>query len=112
MLVLSVIGNVAADAELSNINGTEYLKFTVGVSKRVRNNDGSMGEETWWVNVISRHTKIAQYIKRGGKVYVEGDMNISIYSSEKYRKMMPSIDVFADRIELCGSRLIDNQQNG
>jgi len=97
MLEIQLIGNVGRDAEVRNGgNGTSAIGFTVATSKKVK------GENiTTWVKctkwVKEGEHKIADYLKKGVKVFISGEVGIEMYEGKG------SLTCRVGRIELCGS---------
>lgn len=100
-----VCGNLGADAELSSVNGRDFVLFNVADSRRVKREDGSEQEETVWVSCImnGKQESLLPYLKRGQKVLVMGRSSVRVYSSEKYRRMVAGINLSVDRVELVGA---------
>lgn len=109
MFTASVIGNLGADAELKTINGKVYLTFRVAHSEKFTKQDGSQIEETTWISCItSQFTSLAQYLKRGQKVFVSGDCKASIVWKPKTRENVVGLSINVRSIELCGGTKQDD----
>lgn len=104
MLILNLIGNLGKDAETKNINGKEYLSFSVASTEK-------KGEQevTTWISVLAgNNPNLLPYLKKGQQVFVSGKMNASIYQSQNNIGM--DISVFASTLQLCGGKR-DNEQS-
>jgi single-strand DNA-binding protein len=95
MFKINCIGNLGADAELRNANGKEYMTFSIGCR---------MGkDETQWVSVSSYQTNLAQYLKKGGKVFVDGMGRLTEKDGKTY------CNLSATTIQLLGSNQQESQ---
>ena len=96
MLEIQLIGNIGKDAEVRNGgNGMSAIGFNVATSKKLK------GENvTTWVKctkwVKEGDTKIADYLKKGTKVFVSGEVGIEMYQEKS------SLTCRVGRVELCG----------
>lgn len=92
-----IIGRLGADAELKTSKGGNQF-----LSMRVASNEYVNGENTTtWVTVIwsgDRAVKMAQYMKKGSLISINGTLRVSSYTS-KNGEAGVNIDVFADRID-------------
>lgn len=96
-----IIGNLGADAVVKNINGVDYVSFSVAHS--IRKETGE--EKTTWVDCLMRGSgKMVQYLVRGQMVWLMGDFDARIYDSQKYRCKMISYSCFVDTLRLCGAK--------
>lgn len=93
MKCIDLIGNVGRNAErVTATTGKELMKFSLAISNR----DGS----TMWCSVISNLREgIFPYIVKGKQLFVRGDFDVKLYNG------VPTIDVYADRIELIGAKV-------
>lgn len=105
MQKLIVIGNLGVDAEVKNANGKEFISFKVADTSKFTDQKGNVSETTTWVNCAmtgDKDTKVLPFLKKGVKVYVEGRPSYRLYSSEKQRCMLVSVDLHVTSVELCG----------
>lgn len=102
MLHFSVIGNLAADAEVKNFSSGDYVVFRV--AHNFKTADGA--EKTQWVSCFLRGTggKLMEYLKKGASVFVCGRGSASTFSSHVTKKFEVSLDLQVDRLELLPSR--------
>lgn len=103
MLKIQVIGNLGADAELHQSNGSEFVSFRVAHTETITRN-GVQTDSVTWVDVTMNGNggQLLQYLKRGAKVYVDGNVALRVYSSKKDRCMKAGATCFARTVELCG----------
>ena len=71
-----LIGNLGKDPEVKYTpSGTPVAKLTLATNERYKDKDGQWQDRTEWHNVVlwQRLAEIAgEYLKKGGKVYIEG----------------------------------------
>ena len=112
MIKVEIIGNLGADAQLQVYNGNKYVSF------RIANTDswtdkatGEIKKSTQWVSCTLNGDggALAQYLKKGTKVFVRGNAQFVIFSSAKSRQMEVGVNLFVREIELCGGQK-ENQQ--
>lgn len=109
MLQLTLIGNLGADAQVKDFNGSKAVCFNVAHTERWNAEDGTKHEETTWVSCIMNGDggKLLQYLKAGATVCVMGDATTRIYSSPKERRMVAGLNLRVNHIELVGGRVDD-----
>ena len=101
MIKIMSIGNLGGDAVVKNLNGIDYVSFSVAHS--IRKETGE--EKTTWIDCLMRGGgKLGQYLVKGQMVWLMGDFDARIYDSQKYRCKMISYSCFVDTLRLCGSK--------
>lgn len=75
MLQLSLIGTLGHDATEKTINGKNYLAYSVAVTEN---------KNTTWVDVMTRseNGNLKAYLKKGAKVYLQGNLSVSTYTNK------------------------------
>lgn len=99
MKQIQVIGNIGREPEVKRTSdGKEIVTFSVAVSA---------GENaTLWFNVVARNVaKVMQYLTKGRQIFAQGDLSLKLYNGQ--------IDctIFADKVQLCGTKQETNAQN-
>jgi single-strand DNA-binding protein len=104
MFKAEAIGNIGADAQIKEGNGSKFVTFRVAHTDKWDANDGTKKEVTTWIDVVMNNTesKVLPYLKSGVKVYVRGNASLRVYSSPKDRMMKAGIQINAIDVELCG----------
>ena len=96
MLKAIITGNIGADAEIKQSkSGREYLSFIVA-HDRGRNNPTVWVRVSWAGGIDS---PLAQYLKKGAKVTVVGDLAVSSYV-DKSGALATGVDVYADSVDM------------
>jgi single-strand DNA-binding protein len=85
-----LIGNLGRDPELKALpSGSHVATFTLATSRRWKDKNGEMQEETQWHNVVSwgpQAETIATYLKKGSKVFVEGRLTHRSWDDQSGQK--------------------------
>lgn len=120
MLKVEVLGNLAADVEIKESNGSKFATFRVADTQKFKGQDGQDKEVTNWIDCTFSNveSKVLQYLKTGVKVFVRGNASLRVYSSKKDRCMKAGLQVNVTEVELCGGnndevpRQIVDPENG
>lgn len=106
MLQTIVIGNLGADAKVQESNGHKFVSISVAHTERFKDQAGTAHERTQWVRcaINGDGGNLLQYLVKGTRVCVIGRLRVGTFSSEKERRIVASVDVDVDRIELIGSK--------
>lgn len=103
MIKLMIIGNLGADAEMKNINGRNYISYSVCHTEKSK--DGK--EFSTWVNVMQNafdeNPRILPYLNKGSQVYVEGNPSVGAYIAND-GNAKGSLTLWAFKVELVGGR--------
>lgn len=96
-----IIGNVGNDPKLHFFEGKDQLsiQFSVAVTKTWKNAQGEKQELTTWIR-CTRYTKtqdLAKYIKKGDRIYVEGEAFASAYIKDG--KAEPVLEMRVNKID-------------
>lgn len=104
MLKVELIGNLGADAQIKESNGSKFVTMRIAHTDKWKDDAGNVKESTIWVDVTMNDTesKVLPYLKQGVKVFVRGNASLRVYSSPKDRMMKAGLQVAAWEIELCG----------
>ena len=104
MQKIIISGNLGKDAELSKLeSGRNCIRFNVAA-----NSVKGKGEErkvlTQWygVSYFVNNEGILQYLKRGAKVVVCGNLELDIFKSDKTGSMYVNANVLATDVEIVG----------
>lgn len=113
MFKVEIIGNLGADAEIKDVNGSKFVSMRVAHVDKWTTQNGEQKEATTWVDVTMSNTesKVIPFLKTGVKVFVRGNGGLRVYSSPKDRCMKAGLKIAATEIELCGgiSELVPRQ---
>ncbi|BAQ87425.1 single-stranded DNA-binding protein [uncultured Mediterranean phage uvMED] len=88
---ITVSGNIGADPEIRDVNGTKVANFSVAVNESYNNKSGEKVEKTHWYrceawdggNGKGLVTNVIEpYLKKGSTVFVQGQPVIEEYEKD------------------------------
>ena len=105
---VTLIGNLGKDPELKYTpSGTPVAKITLATNERYKDKSGEWQDRTEWHNVVlwQRLAEIAgEYLKKGGKVYVEGRLQTRSWDDKQTNQTKYMTEVVANDLILLGGR--------
>jgi single-strand DNA-binding protein len=105
MQQIQIKGHLGKDAVIKSVSGQkDFLAFNVCVTEKFTNKSGEEIENSTWYSCISSYTQLAQYLKKGNMVFVQGELKASIYLNEKEGKASLDLGVRVSRIELLNNK--------
>ena len=97
---LTIIGNVGADPEFHTLqnSGKEMCRFSVATTRRWRDkSSGETKEDTTWHQVVVFNEYLVgvvrEYVRKGTKLYVEGESKTRSYYSNDEKKYITELVV-------------------
>ena len=103
-----LIGNLGKDPEVKYTpSGTPVAKISLATNERYKDKDGQWQDRTEWHNVVlwQRLAEIAgEYLKKGGKVYIEGRLQTRSWDDKQTNQKKYMTEVVASDLVLLGSR--------
>ena len=85
-----IIGNLGRDPEMRYTpSGQAVTQFTVAVNRNYKDAQGERQEETEWFRVVAWGQQAefaAEYLRKGGKVYVEGRLQTRQWEGQDGQK--------------------------
>ena len=111
LLKLEVIGNLGKDAEIKDVSGKCVIEFSVAHSVKQKDNTYL---STWVKCSYWRESRdkcaIANYLKKGGQVYVCGEPTVGVYTNNK-GETVSDLKLRVSEIQLLGSKSESNTTN-
>lgn len=93
----TLIGNLGFDAETRTFNEKEYFLMTIAHQRR-------KDDPTIWYHCFYRKTPnnstLMQYLKKGCKVYVDGNLSARAYISQKDNEAKVDLSVWVNNLEI------------
>ena len=104
MLKVEFIGNLGADAEIKEANGSKWVGMRAAHTTKYQTESGEDRSITTWVdiNLSNSESKVIPFLKAGVKIFVRGNADLRVYSSKKDRMMKAGLTIHASEIELVG----------
>lgn len=112
MFKTTLTGNIGNDAEVTAFdNGSKVVSFSVAHSKKWNDKNGVKQEKTTWVRCnMWKQENLAQYLKKGVRVLVEGEIEARAYTNKEGQTVaLLELTVFA--IEMQGSGSGNSNEN-
>lgn len=112
MLQVQLIGNIGNDAKIVNTNGNKFVSFSVGTNEKYKDQEGNAVEKTTWVScILSKESPVKDYIKKGTKVFVEGDLSVKPYKNTNSGNWEAAVNCRVRRIELLSSKKAEGDES-
>lgn len=110
MKKITLIGNITRDSEIKDFSNRKAINFSVAVNESYKDSNGTKVEKSSFFNctIWRENTSIATYLKKGVKVYLEGDNFDSEYYQNREGEIKTSIKINVSKLELLSSN--QNQQ--
>lgn len=112
MIKMQAIGHLGKDCTVGEANGSNVINFNVAHSEKWTDGQGVSHERTVWIDcsLWKEKTGIAQYLKKGTQVYVEGTPEARSYTAnDGTAKATLSLKVF--NVYLLGGAKQQDGQN-
>ena len=110
-------GNIGNDAEVTSFdNGSKVVTFSVAHSKKWTDKAGVKQEKTTWIRCnMWKQENLAQYLKKGVRVMVEGEIESRAYTNKEGQTVTSlELNVFAIEMQSFAekSQEVANTQGG
>lgn len=105
-----LLGNVGQDPRIGEVGEKKVAQFSVATTRKFKDRSGQTTEQTEWHNIVawSPLAEICQqYVKKGSRVYVEGETRHREYQTRD-GETRTITEVVASQLILCDSK----QDNG
>lgn len=98
---VELLGNLGRDADTKfTASGIARTTFSVATTRRIKDGDGWKDETDWHNVVLWRNEKLAEYLKKGTRLYIDGRLSTRNY--EKDGAKVYVTEVVAEDVILCG----------
>jgi single-strand DNA-binding protein len=98
-----LFGNITRDPELRALpSGMNVCNFSIATNRVYRDRDGKKQEQTDFHNIVvfgRQADTVAQYLKKGSSVFVEGRMQTRSWDDKQSGEKKYRTEVVADRIQ-------------
>lgn len=111
MVKLQVIGYCGKDAVVQQHGTDSVINFSICHTDKYTNAAGQKFERATWVTCSwwLENTNVAQYIKKGTLLWVEGFPEAKQYKNKQTGEATPYLSMRVSRVELLGGKREDNQ---
>jgi len=103
-----LIGNLGNYPEMKFTQGCmPVAKFSIATNERFKDKDGNWQDRTEWHNIVAFQRLaeiIGQYLKKGGKCYIEGSLRTGSWDDKETGKKMYKTEIIANELVLLGGR--------
>jgi len=103
-----LIGNLGKDPEIKYTpQGKPVAKFSLATNERYKDKDGNWQDRTEWHNIVlwERLAEIAgEYLKKGGKVYIEGRIRTDSWDDKQTGQKKYMTQIVGNDIVLLSGR--------
>lgn len=110
---IDVMGNLTRDAVVNQLSdGRNAVNFSVAVNKKFKNKEGVEVNKVAYFDCsyfVDKPT-IAQYIKKGDQIYVSGEPEVKLFTTNEGRQNA-NISIRVQNINLLGGKK-DDSGNG
>jgi single-strand DNA-binding protein len=111
-----LIGNLGKDPEVKYTQaGMAVARFSLATSDRVKDKDGNWQDRTEWHNLVAfqRTAEIAaEYLKKGGKVYIEGRLHSDSWDDKETGQKKYKTEIIVNDLVLLGGRDASGGEGG
>ena len=94
-------GYLGKDPETQPAGATTVTKFSVAVTDRWKDGSGEKQERTNWLNIVvwnGNGENVAQYLKKGSHVLVEGSLRVSEWEDKESGQKRSRTEVHASQV--------------
>lgn len=111
MLKGIAIGYLGNDCQINVVNGRTVINANLAHTETWIDSNGVKNQRTVWISLSywNEKTAIAQWLKKGTQIYVEGDINSKIYTPQNGQPVS-QITMRVHSIQLLGGPQNNHQQ--
>ncbi len=103
-----LIGNLGKDPEVKYTQaGMAVAKFSLATNERYKDKEGQWQDRTEWHNVVAFQRLaeiVGEYLKKGGKVYIEGSLRTSSWDDKETGQKKYKTEIVANDLVLLSGR--------
>jgi single-strand DNA-binding protein len=103
-----LIGNLGKDPEVKYTpGGMPVAKFSLATNERFKDKSGEWQDRTEWHNIVAFQRTaeiVGEYLKKGGKVYIEGSLRTSSWDDKESGQKKYKTEIIANDLVLLSGR--------
>lgn len=107
-----LLGYLGKDPETKvSANGVNTVRVSMATNKRYKNETGNPVEKTEWHNLVAFNKVgeiVAKYLKKGSRVYVEGELSTVKFEKDGHTSYYTSVIV--NVVKMLDAARADNQR--
>lgn len=107
MQQITIVGNIGKDAVVKSSNGNDLTTFSVCVTEKYNDRGGEPVERSTWYGCIYRKKGVANFIKKGDRILIQGELNPKIYVNDRNEASL-DLTVNVARIEFLPNKSKDD----
>lgn len=103
MKCLITAANIGKDAEVKALEGGSYqFTFSVCENERRKDENGEVISEPHWYSCLyfARSAKVGEFLRKGAKVCVWGDLRTSTYTNDQTKEKRVSFDILVSELKI------------
>jgi single-strand DNA-binding protein len=103
-----LVGNLGKDPEVKYTpGGMPVAKFSLATNERFKDKDGNWQDRTEWHNIVAFQRTaeiVGEYLKKGGKCYIEGSLRTSSWDDKESGQKRYKTEIIANDLVLLSGR--------
>jgi single-strand DNA-binding protein len=103
-----LIGNLGKDPEVKYTpGGMPIAKFSLATNERFKDKEGQWQDRTEWHNIVAFQRLaeiVGEYVKKGGKLYIEGSLRTSSWDDKETGQKKYRTEIIANDLVLLSGR--------
>ena len=103
-----LIGNLGKDPEVKYTpGGMPVAKFSLATNERFKDKEGQWQDRTEWHNIVAFQRTaeiVGEYLKKGGKCYIEGSLRTSSWDDKESGQKKYKTEIIANDLVLLSGR--------
>jgi len=111
-----LLGNLGKDPEVKYTpSGMPIAKFSIATNERFKDKDGQWQDRTEWHNVVAFQRLaeiVGEYLKKGGKAYIEGSLRTSSWDDKETGQKKYKTEIVANDLVLLSGRDVAGEGSG
>jgi single-strand DNA-binding protein len=103
-----LVGNLGKDPEVKYTpGGMPVAKFSLATNERFKDKEGQWQDRTEWHNIVAFQRTaeiVGEYLKKGGKCYIEGSLRTSSWDDKETGQKKYKTEIIANDLVLLSGR--------
>ncbi|HZR56620.1 MAG TPA: single-stranded DNA-binding protein [Terriglobales bacterium] len=103
-----LIGNLGKDPEVKYTpGGMPIAKFSLATNERFKDKEGQWQDRTEWHNIVAFQRLaeiVGEYVKKGGKLYIEGSLRTSSWDDKETGQKKYKTEIIANDLVLLSGK--------